>query len=32
LWQVPEDFKGKYQVQLDIDLGPFERKVEDAWF
>jgi len=32
LWQVPEDFKGKYQVQLDIDLGLFEKKIEEIWF
>jgi hypothetical protein len=28
---VPEDFKGKYQVQIDIDLGPFETKQEETW-
>jgi len=32
LWQVPENFKGKYQVQLDIALGPFEKKTEETWF
>jgi len=31
LWQVPEAFKGKYQIQLDIDLGPFEKKIEEIW-
>jgi hypothetical protein len=29
---VPEDFKGEYQVQVEIDLGPFERKLDDTWY
>jgi len=28
---VPKDFKGKYQVKVDIDLGPFEAKQEETW-
>jgi hypothetical protein len=28
---VPEDFKGKFQVQVDIDLGPFEAKQDETW-
>jgi hypothetical protein len=28
---VPENFKGKYQVKVDINLGPFESKYEEAW-
>jgi hypothetical protein len=32
LWQVPKEFKGKYQVQVDVDLGPFEKKTEEIWF
>jgi hypothetical protein len=28
---VPKDFKGKYQVKIDVDLGPFEVKHEEAW-
>jgi hypothetical protein len=28
---VPKDFKGKYQVLVDIDLGPFETKQEETW-
>jgi len=27
---VPRNFKGKYQVKVDIDLGPFEKKFEDT--
>jgi hypothetical protein len=29
---VPSDFKGKYQVQIDVDLGPFEKKLDDEWY
>jgi len=29
---VPETFKGRYQVLVDIDLGPFEKKLEDTWY
>jgi hypothetical protein len=28
---VPEDFKGKFQVQVDIDLGPFQVEHERPW-
>jgi hypothetical protein len=28
---VPKDFKGKYQVQMDIDLGPFETIQDETW-
>jgi len=28
---VPEGFKGKFQVQIDIDLGPFEVHQERSW-
>jgi len=31
-WRVPNDFKGRYQVKFDIDLGPFEKKQEEIWF
>lgn len=31
LWQVPKDFKGKYQVLIDIDLGPFQAKQNENW-
>jgi hypothetical protein len=30
-WRVPDDFQGKFQVQVDIDLGPFEVKHEQPW-
>lgn len=30
-WQVPADFKGKFQVQVDVDLGPFEVTHERPW-
>jgi len=29
---VPEDFTGKYKIQVDIDLGPIEKKPEDTWY
>jgi len=29
---VPKDFKGKFQVQIDVDLGPFEVKQEETWY
>jgi hypothetical protein len=28
---VPEGFKGKFQVLVDIDLGPFEAKQDETW-
>jgi len=28
---VPEGFKGQFQVQVDIDLGPFEVTHERPW-
>jgi hypothetical protein len=28
---VPEGFKGKFQVLVDIDLGPFEAKQDKTW-
>jgi hypothetical protein len=28
---VPEDFKGKYQVQIDMTGSPFETKQEETW-
>jgi hypothetical protein len=29
---VPNDFKGKYRVQIDAGLGPFETaKQEETW-
>jgi hypothetical protein len=29
---VPENFKGKYKVMVEADLGPFETKQEDIWY
>jgi len=29
---VPEDFKGKYQIIIDVDLGPFETQQEEMWY
>jgi hypothetical protein len=29
---VPEGFKGKYQIKVDMDIGPFEKKMEDIWY
>jgi hypothetical protein len=28
---VPEGFKGKFQVQIEMDLGAFEVKHERSW-
>jgi len=28
---VPEGFQGKFQVQFEIDLGPFEVKHDRFW-
>jgi hypothetical protein len=28
---VPSGFEGKFQVQVDIDTGPFEKKLDDTW-
>jgi hypothetical protein len=28
---VPEGFKGKFQVQIEMDLGPFEVTQERSW-
>jgi hypothetical protein len=28
---VPTDFKGKYQVKVDMDLGPFEANMQETW-
>jgi len=28
---VRHDFKGKYRVQVNIDLGPFEAKHPEIW-
>jgi len=28
---VPEDFKGKYLVKVNMDLGPFEIEQEETW-
>jgi len=28
---VPDGFKGKYQVKIEVDLGPFEVKQEETW-
>jgi len=28
---VPSDFKGKFQVQINVDLGPFEVEKEERW-
>jgi hypothetical protein len=28
---VPENLKGKYRVQIDVDLGPFETLQEETW-
>ncbi len=30
-WRVPKDFKGKYKVQIDMDLGPFEVIQDETW-
>ena len=30
-WRVLRDFKGKYQVLVDIDLGPFEAIQDKTW-
>jgi hypothetical protein len=29
---VPDDFKGKFQVRVDIDLGPFEARHDQSWY
>jgi len=31
-WRVPNDFNGKYQIKIDLDIGPFEKNVKEAWF
>jgi hypothetical protein len=28
---VPRDFKGRYQVLVDVDLGPLEIEQEKTW-
>jgi hypothetical protein len=28
---VPGNFKGKYQVKVEIDLGPFEATQQETW-
>jgi hypothetical protein len=28
---VPRDFRGKYQVNVDFDLGPFETIQDKTW-
>ena len=30
--RVPENFKGKYQVQFEFDAGPFEIENDRNWF
>jgi hypothetical protein len=30
-WRVPAGFKGKFQVLVNINLGPFETKQEETW-
>jgi hypothetical protein len=30
-WRVPSYFKGKYQVQINVDLGPFEVTHDRKW-
>jgi len=31
-WRVPENFKGRFQVQFEIDVGPFEVEQDQAWY
>ena len=28
---MPEGFKGKFKVVLEMNMGPFETKVEERW-
>jgi hypothetical protein len=28
---VPEDFKGKYQIKVNMNLGPIEINQEETW-
>jgi hypothetical protein len=30
-WRVPDGFRGKVQVKVTLDLGPYEWKQEEAW-
>jgi hypothetical protein len=30
-WRVPEGFKGKVQVKIDLDLGPLEVRQDETW-
>jgi hypothetical protein len=29
---VPDDFRGRFRVQIDMETGPFEIKQEDKWY
>jgi len=31
-WRVPENFRGKYQVQIELDLGPIETELDKTWY
>jgi len=28
---VPPDFKGRYRVKIDMDLGPFAKEYDETW-
>jgi hypothetical protein len=29
---VPEDFRGRFRIRIDLDSGPFEITQEDKWY
>lgn len=31
-WRAPSSFRGKFKVEIDTDLGPFEVKKDTTWF
>jgi len=29
---VPDDFRGRFRIRIDMDAGPFEINQEDKWY
>jgi len=30
-WRVPSEFKGKFRVEVEANLGPFEYTTKEEW-
>ncbi|MHC4386202.1 MAG: hypothetical protein ACYSU8_07145 [Planctomycetota bacterium] len=31
-WRAPDDFRGRFRIEVELDSGPFKVTQEDKWY